>query len=98
MTRNGTVLDLSAADVSAGNSSAVTRLILPETTGLTHHLTPNGWWACQRSDSDWVFAIGRAADDSEPLYFDGFEAPASSPPSCGWRLADDGNWSGDCYW
>lgn len=88
--RYGTLEEL-AADPLA-------RLILSETTVVAHDVTPDGWWAWQRSDAGLVFAIGRGDDNSGPCYYDGAQVPTSSPPSGGWRLSDDGNWSGDCYW
>lgn len=57
----------------------------------------DGWWAWSRSESGWVFALANSFD-SGPWYYDDREPPAAPPPAPGWRLADDGNWSGDCYW
>ena len=55
------------------------------------------WWAWSQSESGWVFAIANTPDTG-PWYYDGQTPPVAPPPSSGWRLNDDGNWSGDCYW
>jgi hypothetical protein len=60
-------------------------------------VTDDRWWAWSRSESGWVFAIADSLD-SGPWYYDDREPPSSPPPALGWRLDDDANWSGDCYW
>jgi hypothetical protein len=55
------------------------------------------WSAWSRSESGWVFAIA-TSPDSGPWYYDDRAPPSAQPPGPGWRLNDDGNWSGDCYW
>jgi hypothetical protein len=87
--RYGTLEELAADPVA--------RPVLPESTDMAHDVTPSGWWAWQRSEAGWVFAIGRGDDNSGSWYYDGAQAPTSSPPSGGWRLTDDRNWSGDCH-
>lgn len=75
----------------------VANTLLQDTTGLDVHVGSDGWWAWRRSAAGWSFAIGRAPN-SGPWYFDDATPPTAAPPSTGWRLNDDGNWSGDCYW
>jgi hypothetical protein len=71
--------------------------LLQDTTGLEVHVDDDGRWAWRRSASGWTFAIGRDPS-SGPWYFDDADPPTASPPGTGWRLNDDGNWSGDCHW
>jgi hypothetical protein len=53
--------------------------------------------AWSRSESGWIFAIANSPD-AGPWYYDDRVPPSGPPPGPGWRLNDDGNWSGDCYW
>ena len=61
------------------------------------NVSDDRWSAWSRSESGWVFAIANTPD-SGPWYYDDQEPPAAPPPAPGWRLNDDGNWSGDCSW
>lgn len=60
-------------------------------------LSDDRWTAWSRSESGWVFAIANIPD-AGPWYYDDRAPPSAPPPGPGWRLNDDGNWSGDCYW
>jgi len=55
------------------------------------------WSAWSRSESGWIFAIA-SSPNAGPWYYDDRVPPSARPPGPGWRLNDDGNWSGDCYW
>lgn len=75
----------------------VARLLLPENAPIDLHLEDDSWWTWKRSESGWIFAIGRNPETGA-RYFDGDEPPDSPLSGPGWRAEDDGNWSGDCYW
>ncbi len=78
-------------------ADSVAKTLVQDTTGLEVHAEGEGWWASRRSASGWTFAIGRAPT-SGPWFFDDADPPTAPPPGTGWRLIDDGNWSGDCHW
>ena len=82
-------------DELMGDSLA--KMLLQDATDLTVHIGGDGWWASRTSVSGWAFAIGRTPS-SELWFFDDADPPTAPPPGTGWRLIDDGNWSGDCHW
>lgn len=65
---------------------------------ILHMDEPGSWWAWRRSESGWVFAIGGLPGEDRTFYADGESPPIGPPPGEPWRITDDGNWSGDCYW
>lgn len=87
----------SYATVDELTADSVARTLLQDTAGLEVHIDSDGWWACRQAASGWTFALGRTPT-SGPWYFDQADRPPAPPPATGWRLHDDGNWSGDCYW
>jgi hypothetical protein len=74
----------------------VTGSLAPGGDSIEFHLDQDSWWAYERSEAGWIFAIGGAHDTT--YYFDSGAPPQSGPPDDSWRSTDDGNWSGDCYW
>jgi hypothetical protein len=78
-------------------TDSVAKMLLQDTAGLEAQVQDDGWWACRQSASGWTFALGRTTT-SGPWYFDDADQPSAPPPATGWRLQDDGHWSGDCYW
>lgn len=87
----------SYATIDELTADSVARTLLQDATGSKVHVDGDGWWASRQSTSGWTFAVGRAPA-SGPWYFDDGDPPTAPPPGTGWRLNDDGNWSGDCHW
>jgi len=80
-------------------SDVVARLLFKEEEGpdVVMQSSADRWSAWSQSESGWIFAIANTPETG-PWYYDNQTPPAAPPPSPGWRLNDDGNWSGDCYW
>ena len=84
------------APSSSYGSIPVAGSLAPDGKPIEVHLGQDSWWASERSDAGWLFAIGAAEDTT--CYLDDATEPIAGPPGAGWRSTDDGNWSGDCYW
>lgn len=90
MNRYGTLDDL--------RSDVVAKLLYKEEgPEVVVQSSADHWSAWSQSESGWVFAIANTPE-AGPWHYDDQTPPAAPPPGSGWRLDDDGNWSGDCYW
>lgn len=58
--------------------------------------TQTGWWVDLCSEAGWWFAIG--SDGTDYWFYDGPARPIGAPWAAGWRIEENGNWSGDCCW
>lgn len=60
---------------------------LPDNHGIVMRVSRNGqaWWAWRTTPSDWVLGIGANSGPPDQWFYEGIEAPTSSPGESPWR-------------
>ena len=78
--------------MSERRTDPAARTLLEEAESIeASRVHESGWWAWERSESGWVFAIGATGDLSPGWrYFGGSEPPEDGPPGRDWRILTAG--------